>query len=527
MNTKKDTVVEIMEVLDDARKWGNLVDVLFDQLISDQLGQVHVQKRFRIKNQKSLLKKIEAKSQEKPYSLDQVTDLVGFRFVCHFQNEVEKVVDALLQHINPTNSHFKFLKEASIYVTSAPNQKALVERLEHVFKKHGIDIKIEEKLSRYTSVHMVISFVGSRLFEVQVRNVFEDAWSEIEHALKYKVGSSDLSPSVNRHLQILNTFAQACSEYSESILLDSQDDTPSASPSVFELNDDEAELRGLSAPVRSAFKAATDLRKKEKCKEAISVLSEFITANADLFERDAKAEYFLLMERGICALKLGKCGAAISDYEMLLAKNPDRALIYYRLGDAYRIDRDFRIAASYFEQVPVKLASTVNTKQEKQFLQRWPYTLAHAYWRLKEPKRSLEILDHAIKTGQIPWKNAELKHENCYVYYLIEAARESNQIPDAQILTKSYLLMKKMGVMDGSHWAELDTFAVLCELLDKQAEALECIDLLEAMLIYENEGEAPKIKYKGGIMDVPLEEIEIVRSHIDRIKRKFTKKVMH
>lgn len=522
------TIDQISDKLDKARQWSVLVDALFDEMLTETnaLKNVHVQKRSRVKNRSSLVKKIEDKKKHKEYGLADVTDIVGFRFVCHFQNEVEQVVDVLLNKIKgdgAVSGGFSELREARIYVSPAPNQKALKEKLDLVFQKYAADVKVEEKASRYTSVHMVVQRAKDQIFEIQVRNVFEDAWAEIEHALKYKAGESDLSPSVDRHLQILNTFAQACSEYSESILLDSCGEVPTVIPQVSELFDDDEELKKLPLKARTIFHQASELRKKNLVKEAVALLSDFISQNPSLLN-NRLVKYYVVMERGICYLKLGKAVQAISDYEALLEENPDRALIYFRLGDANRIAKDFKAAAEYFELIPKKLASTVNTTQEVEFLRKWPFTLAHTYWRLKQPSKSLEVLKDAHSSGLIPWEGGKLSFVNCHAYYLIEVSKQNQTVIAMQDLESIYDEFKSMNVTNGAYWAELDTFAVICELLGKDSEAFDCVCMLESMLKYENEGEPPTIILKDGTLEAPIEETEIVRAHIDRIKRKWAKK---
>lgn len=511
---------EIENCLSAARKWSILVDALLEELLIDKLSHVHVQKRARVKSKASLVNKIDEKKKEKDYSLDDVTDVVGFRFVCHFQNEVEQVVDALLEKIKGTDKHKEFEKliEARIYVSSAPNQQTLRNQLELLFSKYEVPLKIDVKNSRYTSVHMVVLRKDNQKFEIQVRNVFEDAWAEIEHALKYKNGQDDLSPSADRHLQVLNTFVQACSEYSEKILLDSLGDTHANNPIISELIDDEEELKKMPVNVTALIDSASKMRTSGRYKDAIAILSDFIVENDALMKTDAITKYYILMERGLCYLRTGKIQAAINDYSELKNENPNRALIYFRLADAYRIIKDFQEAIKYLELIPSKIKFEDNTKKERNFLRIVPFTEAHSYWRLKNPEKSLEILDASRKSGLIPWKGGEMSFTNCYAYYQIEVARLHNTVVSVKKLTDTYNSLIRMAVKNGNFWAELDTFMLICDLLGKDKEAIECANNLNKMLTYEIEGEPPKIKLSNGhTYDVPLEEIEIVRSHIDRV----------
>lgn len=520
--------------LKSATHWHQVLDVKFNELLMTKLSAIYVQKRSRLKSPASLEKKIKKKkAKDSTYGIDNVTDIIGFRFVCHFQNEVEQVVDALLEKIySEKDSDMPELREAKMYVSTSPSQRLVRDGIQKVFDQHlritvvdaktVVKLEIEEKDSRYTSVHMVVRRDDGQKFEIQVRSVFEDAWAEIEHALKYKIKSGVLSNSVSQHLQILNSFAQACSEYSERILGDTLKEGSDGESRIRDI-DSTYILKDMPHTVVDIYKKATSFSGRGKLMEAINIFSDFISTNDSLMKENS-VKYFLLMERGALYLKVKNTQLAVADYESLISENPDRALIYWRLGDAYRIAGDFVEAAKYFEQIPEKLVSSVNTGDEKVHLSNWPYALAHTYFRLRQPSKSLSILRQAKLDGIVPveGERGDLVFANCIAYYIIDASKSEKRLVTDEEETEvkeAYDILKKYDVCNGQHWEPLDTLALVCDFLGKKDEALHCARLMENMITYGDEGSIPKISINGVLKDFSLDEIEIVRSRIDRIKR--------
>lgn len=508
--------------LNSARYLLQTVDSIFEELLEESLSHVHVQKRSRLKTKSSLVRKIEEKKKKKSYSILDVTDIVGFRFVCHFQNETVQVVESLLEKIFQEGStkDFEGLAEAKIYITSAPNQQLLLQRVSAIFKKRNVILDVSDKPSRYTSIHMVVSRRTNQLFEVQIRNVFEDAWAEIEHALKYKTGKDELPPSLDRHLKVLNTYTQACAEYSEAVLLDSQSTTSDQKQvTIEEIKDQKQELRGMPDLAQQVFLKAQKLRENGSFQDAVESISLFIdsSSNSSLFLESAPTRYYLRMERALANMQQGRIQSAINEYQDILTENPDRALVYFRLANAYRIIGDFNEAIDYLSLIEDKLLLPENTAQEVAHLQVTPFALAHAYWRTNRPRDSIRILQEAVEKRIYTINPDSLNYINCYIYYLIEIAQINHSTPSQPEMTDTYEKMKQLGVRDGNHWAELDTFMLICNLLGKFDEAKSCADQLESMLKYE--AQKLKIVFKGKpSTEFPLEEVEMVRRRISETR---------
>jgi ppGpp synthetase/RelA/SpoT-type nucleotidyltranferase len=140
------------------------------QLLKDLLSNINLnphQITFRVKERDSLEKKIKKKD-DKYNSLSEITDLVGFRIIAYFEDDIDKVAE-------------------------------LIEKEFNIDKENSIDKrKLETDKFGYRSLHFVLSLKNDRLklseyknykdlkAEVQIRSILQHSWAEIEHDLGYK-----------------------------------------------------------------------------------------------------------------------------------------------------------------------------------------------------------------------------------------------------------------------------------------------------------------------------------------------------
>ena len=74
--------------------------------------------------------------------------------------------------------------------------------------------RVETHFKGYRSIHYIIESAPTRdvcFAEVQVRTIFEEGWSEIDHKLRYIAKSDSLHP-LEQHLSILNRIAGSADE---------------------------------------------------------------------------------------------------------------------------------------------------------------------------------------------------------------------------------------------------------------------------------------------------------------------------
>ena len=517
---------ELDDLLDKAKILFKLVDAFFDEMLVESLSGLHIQKRGRIKSKTSINTKVGKKQADglRGFGQHDLNDIVGFRLVCHFPNEVERILEALLERLHTTDAKapYKIIK-AKVYLNTSPYQNAYQSRLFNLFSKYEKELQTDCKESRYTSVHLILCNDDERKkFEVQIRNVFEDAWAEIEHAMKYKAADGRLSGNVDRHLQILNSFIQACSEYSEGIFKDSHGEPNPQGGHVKLLNDNDKELSSLSKAARAAFDKATDLRNAKSHGAAIDALNEFIQTKPKFLE-DPLAAYYILMERGVNYLCLARYQEAIEDYKLVESFAPARALVNFRLADAFRLNQNFEGVAQQLEIVSRKVDSRENTKQERDLALHYPLMLAYAYWKIKKPKQSVVTLEDAYKSKIIvtDTDDKKLKYTNSLAYYTLESAKVAGTPLPRDKIAAFKEQLDSLNVKGSGSWNALDTYAVLCDQLGLYEEAFNCAQKIEDMIHYPDEGEGPPVVKlpSGEIISMPLEDIETVRAHLDRIKR--------
>lgn len=121
-------------------------------------------RKFALKYQTNL------ESTSTPYEIkDHLTDLIGLRIICYYETDISRVVNILREN-------FQVVEET--------NKSAELEAQDNVFgyKGHHLDLRINgerAKLPEYKE------YQGLR-FEIQVRSTIQDAWSVLDHKIKYK-----------------------------------------------------------------------------------------------------------------------------------------------------------------------------------------------------------------------------------------------------------------------------------------------------------------------------------------------------
>lgn len=185
------------------------------------------------------------------YSPDDVSDAWACRFVTLYQREIPRVVDKLLAGIEHFNEHSSYpepvrLVEFVIYSNRPKGDPlSIVPEVTEIFaKSHKESFEQQEPLIRapenkksaYSSVHLVFSldvtiYIPDKgrtketgKFEVQIRDIFEEGWGEIQHNLIYSrketsaSGISERHDSLWRpHLNALKTFVDGCSQHASII----------------------------------------------------------------------------------------------------------------------------------------------------------------------------------------------------------------------------------------------------------------------------------------------------------------------
>lgn len=158
-------------------KVGSVAQLILTQAIDDH--KIPIQPIvYRVKSFDSLLKKVKRKEYSDP--LNQITDLLGLRAVCLFRGhlkELERIV----------NDSFNIIKEDDKLTKSEPDYFGYATTHFDATLKQNFPDKTLSKL----------------VFEIQIRTICQNAWSEISRYLDYN-SKEKISKIAKRDFYALN-----------------------------------------------------------------------------------------------------------------------------------------------------------------------------------------------------------------------------------------------------------------------------------------------------------------------------------
>lgn len=237
--------------------------------------------RMRVKDPESLTAKIIRKTSERP-SLsvgvenyrEQITDLVGVRALHLFKGDWTAIDDFIRRSWN--------LEEPATAYIKNGDSSVLIDRL----RAADCDVKVHE--AGYRSIHYLIETSLTKqkcLVEIQVRTVFEEGWSEIDHAVRYPQVSSDAK--LQELLAIFSLFAGTANDLGSFVRDYGK-----------EIQAREAKTRELEKELRlSISKLRIAKQEKERLSEQLDVLREStltvprISLSSDLLHEDQSSGF--------------------------------------------------------------------------------------------------------------------------------------------------------------------------------------------------------------------------------------------
>lgn len=162
--------------------------------------------RYRVKDAEHLIEKIIRKkildpNRDLSYEtyFSELDDLVGLRILHLFKDDWESIHEYITSHWN--------LKEPP----TAYYRKGDGDEYLEIYKKRGCEP--QEHKYGYRSIHYIISedILSVKLScEIQVRTIFEEAWSEIDHTIRYLYDMDN--PIFKQYLLILNRLSGSADE---------------------------------------------------------------------------------------------------------------------------------------------------------------------------------------------------------------------------------------------------------------------------------------------------------------------------
>lgn len=130
----------------------------------------------RVKDRDECVKKFSRKyrtnleTEKQEYQIiDHITDLIGVRVVCLYEDDIEKIKDLLCAHFD---------------VIDITDKIAQIENTENSFGYKGLhlDLKLNQLRKDLPEYSKFVDFG----FEVQIRTIIQDSWSVLDHKIKYK-----------------------------------------------------------------------------------------------------------------------------------------------------------------------------------------------------------------------------------------------------------------------------------------------------------------------------------------------------
>ncbi len=234
-----------------------------------EFSQVHSVK-FRTKDPEHLIEKIIRKNIKNPSFHPRpdnyhmlINDLIGIRILHLFKEDWESIHHIIMKRWT--------LKEKVVANIRQGDSQNLIDN----YKKNGCDIKVHP--SGYRSVHYLIKLHVADLdlfSEIQVRTIFEEAWSEIDHAIRYPyyIDNNIFSD----YLEIINRLAGSADEMGSFIRRLSKELNEIDSNHREEIESKNLIIEDLKENIKSL---EIDLRKKEELEAKLEQLNRNISTN--------------------------------------------------------------------------------------------------------------------------------------------------------------------------------------------------------------------------------------------------------
>jgi ppGpp synthetase/RelA/SpoT-type nucleotidyltranferase len=449
----------------------------------------------RVKSADDIYKKVmgrrnheDAERKNPSYQPTQVTDASGFRIVKLFNAEVPQSLDELLSLLKlklkeePASQGGKLKQVVEIeFHTSrrVDDPLSIFKDIQAAVEKHGFTLKQPAQnaagqgtASSYSSVHVLVECevkgdIVSRS-EIQLRSVFEEAWSEISHRLKYapiKVAratgpvaapDSDHLSTTWLHLDALKSLTDGCAQYADlinrqiEIGADPRADRSSAVP--LDPADRSAQMFArYGAAMHDAVKRAYEQRSRAVALNDAGPRAAGFRAAAELFqaalnifkadrnEDDERLFDVLREELAFCCMFSDNeelRSRAETTYREVLTRRPERVSVLLRLGQLRRDAGDFVEAMKFMADGIEAAKSHPDPDPEVHLKAGWLLRrdLAYILWRLVdfEPSRSdaVALLRRAVALSQealdyVKTDDQFINSRQNYLYYVVDLWKRS------------------------------------------------------------------------------------------------------
>lgn len=148
-----------------------------------------------------------------------VTDLIGIRILIRYRCQWEQIHQAIIdkaafspelfirnweEDYNPRPEHTFIAERPTLYYRKGESPESQFINIEKIFKLQVSDIG-------YSSMHYIINYHGVYL-ELQVRTIFDEAWSECDHDFVYKAPTGPKKRVLQKCSHILSNLTSVADE---------------------------------------------------------------------------------------------------------------------------------------------------------------------------------------------------------------------------------------------------------------------------------------------------------------------------
>ncbi|HFB67083.1 MAG TPA: (p)ppGpp synthetase, partial [Aeromonadales bacterium] len=154
----------------------NSLSTLTALLLTDQDAFPTPRVTFRVKDREECINKFSRKYRKSleesstEYEIkDHITDIIGIRVICLYETDIELIREVLTKCFD---------------VIEITDKTEAIESKDDVFGYKGLHLDL--KLNGERSVLPEYSRISNLQFEAQIRTIVQDAWSVLDHKIKYK-----------------------------------------------------------------------------------------------------------------------------------------------------------------------------------------------------------------------------------------------------------------------------------------------------------------------------------------------------
>ena len=149
---------------------------------------------------------------------DILTDLIGIRLILSYRGDWERLHNAIIEKF-PLKNLDEYKEN---YFIPHEDNKSFIAEKPCAYYAYGDDLSIYDgifinkrlKESGYRSVHYIISYHGVYV-ELQVRTIYDEAWSDCDHSYVYKQNSNKSYVALSKLSGILCEFTNSSNDLGE------------------------------------------------------------------------------------------------------------------------------------------------------------------------------------------------------------------------------------------------------------------------------------------------------------------------